>query len=194
VEPALPGVYSIEVERAIAANDAVAEVAVAEVAVVGVAVVGVPNDRWGERVHALVVPAVGAALTEHDIIEHCGWMIAGYKVPKSVDVRTDPSRSLAQGRSSNRTSEGKCTLLGARTDEQVIPPQPPNWPTQTGRTALGSYAKPTAPRACAMLMPSTPFASPQVVSRRFTLFRVPGIGVSAGQLDFCSGFDSRQLH
>ena len=79
--------------------------AVAEVAVVGVAVVGVPNDRWGERVHALVVPAVGAALTEHDIIEHCGLMIAGYKVPKSVDVRTDPSRSLAQGRSSNRTSE-----------------------------------------------------------------------------------------
>ena len=36
--------------------------------------------------------------------------------------------------------------------------------------------------------------SPQVVSRHFTLFRVPGIGVSAGQLDFCSGFDSRQLH
>jgi hypothetical protein len=45
-----------------------------------------------------------------------------------------------------------------------------------------------------MLMPSTPFASPQVVSRHFTLFRVPGIGVSAGQQDFYSGFDSRQLH
>jgi hypothetical protein len=45
-----------------------------------------------------------------------------------------------------------------------------------------------------MLMPSTPFAPPQVVSRRFALFRVVEFGVSAGQLDFCSGFDSRQLH
>ena len=45
-----------------------------------------------------------------------------------------------------------------------------------------------------VLMPSTPFASPQVVSRPFTLFRVPGISVSAGQLDLWAEFDSRQLH
>jgi long-chain acyl-CoA synthetase len=53
-------------------------------------VVGVPNDRWGERVHAVVVPAVGATPTEQDVIEHCRLMIAGYKVPKSVDFRTEP--------------------------------------------------------------------------------------------------------
>jgi hypothetical protein len=45
-----------------------------------------------------------------------------------------------------------------------------------------------------VLMPSTPFASPQVISRRFTLFGAPGIGVSAGHTRFCAEFDSRQLH
>ena len=45
-----------------------------------------------------------------------------------------------------------------------------------------------------VLMPSTPFASPQVISRCFTLFRVVKFSVSAAQSDFCGGFDSRQLH
>jgi hypothetical protein len=43
-------------------------------------------------------------------------------------------------------------------------------------------------------MPSTPIAYPQVVSRRFAYFRVVGFDISAGQQDFCDGFDSRQLH
>ena len=43
-------------------------------------------------------------------------------------------------------------------------------------------------------MPSTPFAYPQVVSRTFASFRVVKSSVSAGQRDFCAGFDSRQLH
>jgi hypothetical protein len=47
---------------------------------------------------------------------------------------------------------------------------------------------------CGVLMSSTAFAYPQVVSRRFTYFRVARSDVSAGQRDFCSGFDSRQLH
>jgi len=45
-----------------------------------------------------------------------------------------------------------------------------------------------------LLTPSTPFAYPQVVSRRFAYFRVVRFDVSAGQRHFCSGFDSRQLH
>jgi hypothetical protein len=43
------------------------------------------------------------------------------------------------------------------------------------------------------LTPSTPFASPQVISRCFACFRTVESGV-AGQGDFCRGFDSRQLH
>jgi hypothetical protein len=46
----------------------------------------------------------------------------------------------------------------------------------------------------AVLTPSTPFAYPQVASRTFASFRVVHSGISAGQRDFCNGFDSRQLH
>jgi hypothetical protein len=45
-----------------------------------------------------------------------------------------------------------------------------------------------------MLMPSTPFASPQVVSRLFAWFRVVDFGVSAGHAVLCAWFDSRQPH
>ncbi len=45
-----------------------------------------------------------------------------------------------------------------------------------------------------VLTPSTPFAYPQVVSRTLASFRAVRFRVSAGQCDFSSGFDSRQLH
>ena len=43
-------------------------------------------------------------------------------------------------------------------------------------------------------MPSTPSAYPQVISRTFALFREARTSVSAAQIDFLDGFDSRQLH
>ena len=43
-------------------------------------------------------------------------------------------------------------------------------------------------------MPSTPFVYPQVVSRRFTLFRVVKSGVFPVHTAFWAWFDSRQLH
>ena len=46
-------VYSVEVENALAKHPGVASCAV----------IGVPDDEWGERVHAVVVPAAGAAPT-----------------------------------------------------------------------------------------------------------------------------------
>jgi len=36
------------------------------------------------------VPRDGTHPTEHDIIEHAREAIAGYKVPKSVEIRTEP--------------------------------------------------------------------------------------------------------
>ncbi|MEU6371605.1 long-chain-fatty-acid--CoA ligase [Streptomyces sp. NPDC046909] len=72
-------VYSLEVERVLDSHPLVREVAV----------VGVPDERWGERVHAVVVTDAGSGLTEAALIDHCREHIARYKVPKSVDVRTE---------------------------------------------------------------------------------------------------------
>jgi acyl-CoA synthetase (AMP-forming)/AMP-acid ligase II len=71
-------VYSIEVENAVAKHPSVATCAV----------IGVPDDEWGERVHAIVVLADGRELSEEDLRAHCKEYIAGYKCPRSVEVVT----------------------------------------------------------------------------------------------------------
>jgi acyl-CoA synthetase (AMP-forming)/AMP-acid ligase II len=68
-------IYPREVEEAIYAHPAVAEVAV----------IGVPDDRWGEAVKAVVALKPGSKASEADIIDHCRTLIASYKKPKSVD-------------------------------------------------------------------------------------------------------------
>jgi long-chain acyl-CoA synthetase len=73
-------VYSVEVENAIASHPGVAQVAV----------IGIPSEQWGEAVHAIVVPKDGVTITEAEILEHARQSIAGYKVPKSVAIRTEP--------------------------------------------------------------------------------------------------------
>jgi acyl-CoA synthetase (AMP-forming)/AMP-acid ligase II len=67
-------VYPREVEEALAAHAAVAQVAV----------VGLPDDVWGEMVTAFVVRHAGAATDEGDLIAHAHTLLAGYKAPKSV--------------------------------------------------------------------------------------------------------------
>jgi acyl-CoA synthetase (AMP-forming)/AMP-acid ligase II len=47
-------------------------------------VVAVPDDRWGQRVAAVVQPRPGAALTIESIHAHLRTLIAGYKLPRSV--------------------------------------------------------------------------------------------------------------
>jgi long-chain acyl-CoA synthetase len=81
-------VYSIEVEDAISKHPAVLEVAV----------IGVPDDKWGERVHAAVVlrPATDTvAPTEAELSRHCHELIAGYKCPRSVEFLDALPRSGA---------------------------------------------------------------------------------------------------
>ena len=48
------------------------------------AVIGVPDEKWGETVHADVVLKPGATLDQDALIEHCREFIAGYKLPRSV--------------------------------------------------------------------------------------------------------------
>jgi acyl-CoA synthetase (AMP-forming)/AMP-acid ligase II len=70
-------VSSIEVEDALCAHPAVAEVAV----------IGVPHEKWGETVKALVVLAPGRSATEEELIAHCRERLAHYKCPTSVELR-----------------------------------------------------------------------------------------------------------
>jgi acyl-CoA synthetase (AMP-forming)/AMP-acid ligase II len=49
-----------------------------------VVVVGAPDERWGERVVALVQPANGTSITPDDLRTFCRASLAGYKVPKEV--------------------------------------------------------------------------------------------------------------
>ncbi len=73
-------VYSTEVEHVIYQHTAVADCAV----------IGIPHEKWGESVHAIVVPKSGFELTEEEIMNHCRQLIAGYKCPRSVEIRLEP--------------------------------------------------------------------------------------------------------
>jgi long-chain acyl-CoA synthetase len=81
-------VYSTEVENAIYEHPAVLEAAV----------IGIPDAQWGEAVLAVVVPREGAQVTEHEIIEHCRKLIAGYKCPKRVVFQDTPLPKSGPGK------------------------------------------------------------------------------------------------
>ena len=50
-----------------------------------VVVIGLPDEEWGQRVHAIVQPAKGAELSEGDLIAFSKERLASYKAPKSVE-------------------------------------------------------------------------------------------------------------
>lgn len=79
-------VYSTEVEDVLYRHPAVLEAAV----------FGIPDPRWGEALHAIVVPRQD--VTEEELINHCRVSIAGYKVPKQVELRTDPLPKSGAGK------------------------------------------------------------------------------------------------
>lgn len=81
-------VYSIEVENVISRHPAVNECTV----------IGIPDEQWGERVHAVVVLKQGAALDLESLKGFCREQIAGYKCPKSIDVRGDALPRSAAGK------------------------------------------------------------------------------------------------
>jgi acyl-CoA synthetase (AMP-forming)/AMP-acid ligase II len=63
--------------------------------VVDVAVFGVPDDEWGERVHAAVQPRPGARLAADDLVAFARQHLAGYKVPREVTFHDDLPRDNA---------------------------------------------------------------------------------------------------
>jgi acyl-CoA synthetase (AMP-forming)/AMP-acid ligase II len=56
-------------------------------------VVGVPDERWGERVAAVVEPRPGVTPTLEDLQVHCRTKLAGYKVPRELHLVDKVQRS-----------------------------------------------------------------------------------------------------
>ena len=71
-------VYCTEVEEALYKHPAVLQAAV----------FGVPDEQWGEAVRAAVV--LRESVDSKELIAFCRQHIAGYKVPKAIDIRDEP--------------------------------------------------------------------------------------------------------
>src|SRR5262245_36817454 len=60
-----------------------------------VAVFGVPDDEWGERVHAAVQMRPGQALSAEEVVSFAREHLAGYKVPRQVSFEEEFPRDSA---------------------------------------------------------------------------------------------------
>ncbi len=74
-------VYPREVEDVLLAHPQVSEAAV----------VGLPDERWGDRVHAVV--SLRAPVSEADLLAFCAERLAGYKRPRGVSVLKELPKS-----------------------------------------------------------------------------------------------------
>ena len=65
-------VYPLEVEKVVGSHAHVLDAAVASA----------PDDKWGERVIAFIVPRSAQVFDEQSVRHHCKEHLATYKVPK----------------------------------------------------------------------------------------------------------------
>ncbi|BCM84373.1 class I adenylate-forming enzyme family protein [Methylobacterium indicum] len=72
-------IYPSEVEALLGGHPAVHDVAV----------VGLPDETWGERVHAVVVLRDGASATEAEMLGWCKDRLAGFKRPRTISFLED---------------------------------------------------------------------------------------------------------
>jgi acyl-CoA synthetase (AMP-forming)/AMP-acid ligase II len=78
-------IYPAEIEDVLHRHPAIADVAI----------FGVPDDEWGERIHAAVEPRPDAILTAADVIAFARARMAGYKVPREVSFHPALPRDQA---------------------------------------------------------------------------------------------------
>jgi len=91
-------VYPSEVEAALGSHPAVRDVAA----------IGLPDPKWGERVHVVVVLKSGAEAAAADLIEWCRPRLAGYKRPRTVSIiAPDEMPKTATGKILHRILKAK---------------------------------------------------------------------------------------
>ncbi|MGO4332643.1 long-chain fatty acid--CoA ligase [Cupriavidus sp. 2TAF22] len=78
-------VYPAEVEETLGRHPAVATSAV----------IGIPDEKWGEAVHAVVLLREGAQSTADELRAHCRTWLGAYKCPKSFAFRSSLPLSAA---------------------------------------------------------------------------------------------------
>jgi acyl-CoA synthetase (AMP-forming)/AMP-acid ligase II len=66
-------IYPSEVEAVLGAHPAVEDVAV----------IGLPDEKWGERVHAVIILRDGATANEAELFAWCKDKMAGHKRPRA---------------------------------------------------------------------------------------------------------------
>ncbi|KJC47442.1 AMP-dependent acyl-CoA synthetase [Bradyrhizobium sp. LTSP885] len=76
-------VYSIEVENALRAHQSVQDCAV----------IGLPDDKWGERIVAVVQPRAGHSIDATELAGFVKQRIGSVKAPKQIEVWDDLPRS-----------------------------------------------------------------------------------------------------
>jgi len=94
-------IYPVEIEEVLLTDASVGEVAV----------IGVPHAVWGEAVHAVLVPRPDCVIDEAALLERCRSRLAGYKVPKSVEIREVLPRN-ANGKILKRMLRDECVAAG----------------------------------------------------------------------------------
>jgi acyl-CoA synthetase (AMP-forming)/AMP-acid ligase II len=96
-------VYPSEVESLVGAHPKVKDVAV----------VGITDEKWGERVHAVIIARDGETLTAEEIVEWCKDRIAGYKRPRSISfIAEHEMPRTATGKILHRVLRTKYTTPG----------------------------------------------------------------------------------
>jgi acyl-CoA synthetase (AMP-forming)/AMP-acid ligase II len=86
-------IYPSEVEAVLGAHPSVQDVAV----------VGLPDQKWGERVHAVIILRDGALASDADLSAWCRDRVAGYKRPRSFSfVREEEVPRTATGKIQHR--------------------------------------------------------------------------------------------
>ncbi len=96
-------IYPVEIEAVIGRQPGVSDVAV----------VGLPDDEWGERLHAFVVPASGKPPNPSDILNACRRELSDYKAPRGVTMVDELPRNASGKLLKRELRDNAAALIGA---------------------------------------------------------------------------------